>query len=421
MDEQRARESTQAAAPAAPVPAMPALPDVESGRSHARSAAPPRSRARRRVESLLDVADVRIDGERPTDIVVHDPRFYARVIAHGSLGLGESYMDAWWDAQDLDGLIFRLLRAHVDERVGGLEDAALFLQSKLVNLQRGRRAYEIGERHYDLGNDLFAAMLGKRLVYSCGYWRRAADLDAAQEGKLDLVCRKLGLKSGQRVLDIGCGWGEALKFAAENYGVSGVGVTVSEEQAQFARALCAGLPIEIRVQDYRELQPDEPGRNNGGGRYHRIWSIGMFEHVGVKNYRAYFETVRRCLAPDGLTLLHCIGGNESTNHTDPWIAKYIFPNSMIPSAQQIAAASEGLFVIEDWHNFGADYDRTLLAWRANFEAAWPQLREKYGERFHRMWRFYLSASAAVFRSRRDQLWQIVMSPNGVPGGYVAPR
>jgi cyclopropane-fatty-acyl-phospholipid synthase len=370
-----------------------------------------RNRARQRVESLLDIADVHIDGDEPADMLVNDARLFSRVIAHGSLGLGEAYMDGWWDARDLDGFLYRVLCAHVDERVGGLEDAALFLQAKLVNLQRGRRAYAVGERHYDLGNDLFQAMLGERLVYSCGYWREAADLNAAQEAKLDLVCRKLGLAPGMRVLDIGCGWGEALKLAAQRYGVSGVGVTISEEQAQFARNLCAGLPIEIRVQDYREL--DE--------RFDRSWSIGMFEHVGVKNYRAYFETVRRCLAAGGLSLLHTIGGNESTNHTDPWIAKYIFPNSMIPSAAQIGSASEGLFVIEDWHNFGADYDRTLMAWRRNFEMAWPRLREKYGERFYRMWRFYLSASAATFRCRRNQLWQIVLSPDGTPGGYSAPR
>jgi cyclopropane-fatty-acyl-phospholipid synthase len=253
-------------------------------------------------------------------------------------------------------------------------------------------------------------------VYSCGYWNLATDLDAAQEAKLDLVCRKLGLAPGMRVLDIGCGWGEALKFAAERYGISGVGITVSHEQAQYARDLCAGLPIEIRVQDYREVNA-----NGNGERFDRSFSIGMFEHVGVKNYRAYFEMLRRCLNDDGLSLLHCIGSNVSSNHTDPWIAKYIFPNSMLPSSVQIADAREGLFVIEDWHNFGADYDKTLMAWRANFDAAWPRLQLGYSERFRRMWRFYLSASAAVFRARRDQLWQIVLSPRGVPGGYRAPR
>jgi cyclopropane-fatty-acyl-phospholipid synthase len=375
-----------------------------------------RNSARNRIESLLAFAGARINGEAPIDLQVHDERLYPRIVAHGSLGFGEAYMDGWWDAADLDGFLFRLLAAHVDEQVGGIDDAALFLRAKLVNMQRGRRAYKVGEQHYDLGNDLFQAMLGKRLVYSCGYWKEARDLDAAQEAKLDLVCRKLGLKPGMRVLDIGCGWGEALKYAAQKYGVSGVGVTVSEEQAQFARELCAGLPVEILVQDYREV-PDGIGTD----KFDRVWSIGMFEHVGVKNYRSYFETVRRCLRDDGLTLLHTIGGNESSTHTDPWIEKYIFPNSMIPSTAQIAKAAEGLFVIEDWHGFGPDYDRTLLAWRANFDAAWPALGEKYGERFRRMWHFYLAASAANFRARRLQLWQVVFSPRGVPGGYAAAR
>jgi len=374
------------------------------------------ARARARIESLLNLAGVRVDGPSPSDIRVHEPDLYPRILAHGSLGLGESYMDGWWDSDDLDGFLFRLLDARLDEQVGTFDDARLFIKARLLNMQRGRRAWEVGERHYDLGNDLFQAMLGKRLVYSCGYWKDATNLDDAQEAKLDLVCRKLGLRSGMRVLDIGCGWGEALKFAAERYGVSGVGVTVSQEQAEYARALCRGLPVEIRVQDYRQML--DGGRDE---RFDRAWSIGMFEHVGVKNYRTYFEVKRRSLADDGLALLHSIGSNVSSNHTDPWIAKYIFPNSMIPSAGQIANASENLFVIEDWHNFGSDYDRTLMAWRANFDAAWPRLADRYGERFRRMWHFYLAASAAVFRTRRDQLWQLVLSPHGVRGGYRAPR
>ena len=369
------------------------------------------SSAQRRIEGLLAQAGLAVGGSQPCDPQIHDAHFYHRVVAHGSLGLGESYMDGGWDAADLDGFLFHLLAAHLDEKVHGFDDYWLWLKSSLLNLQRGRRAYVIGERHYDLGNELFEAMLGKRLVYSCGYWKDATNLDAAQEAKLDLVCRKLMLQPGMRVLDIGCGWGEALKFAAERYGVAGVGITVSHEQAEAARALCKGLPIEIRVQDYRAL--DE--------KFDRSFSIGMFEHVGVKNYRTYFEVKRRCLADGGLALLHCIGSNVSSNRTDPWIAKYIFPNSMLPSVEQIAAAREGVFVIEDWHNFGADYDKTLMAWRSNFDAAWPELAAKYGERFRRMWRFYLSASAAVFRARRDQLWQLVLSPHGVPGGYRAPR
>ncbi|KQY52638.1 cyclopropane fatty acyl phospholipid synthase [Lysobacter sp. Root494] len=365
---------------------------------------------RHRLERLLAHADVRVDGDRDWDLQMHDPRLPMRLLAQGSLGLGESYMDGWWDARSLDGLLYHLLDARIDERVRGIAAYLDGLRAQLFNLQTRSRSFTVGERHYDLGNDLYAAMLGKRLVYSCGYWREATTLDEAQEAKLDLVCRKLGLQPGMRVLDIGCGWGEALKFAAERYGVSGVGVTISREQADYARRLCDGLPIEIRVQDYREL--DE--------KFDRVFSIGMFEHVGVKNYRRYFEVARTCLPEDGLFLLHSIGSNQSQHHTDPWIARYIFPNSMLPSAAQIARAAEGLFVMEDWHGFGPDYDRTLQAWRDNVEAAWPQL-PSYDERFRRMWRFYLSGSMASFRARRIQLWQVMLSPRGIRGGYIAPR
>ncbi len=371
----------------------------------------PHTRFRHRVERLLAEADVRIDGDRPWDIQVHDPRLYARVLGQGSLGLGESYMDGWWDAASLDGLLFHLLQARLDERVHGVGEIRDALIAYLLNPQTRARSREVGERHYDLGNDLYAAMLGRRLVYSCGYWREADNLDDAQVAKLDLICRKLQLRPGMKVLDIGCGWGEALKYAAERYGVSGVGVTISKEQAEFARELCKGLPVDIRLQDYRDI--DEP--------FDAIFSIGMFEHVGVKNYRTYFEVARRCLPDEGLFVLHSIGTNVSRHRTDAWIGKYIFPNSMLPSPVQVTKAVEGLFVIEDWHNFGTDYDRTLQAWRANVEAAWDRLDPRYDERFRRMWRFYLAGSMATFRSRRSQLWQIVLSPHGVPGGYLATR
>ena len=376
----------------------------------------PQQRFQKRVGDLLAEADVRIGGERPWDLQVHDPHFYARVLAQGSLGLGESYMDEWWDAESLDGFLFHLLVARLDQRVHGAGEIWDALRARLLNLQSRERSREVGERHYDLGNDLYAAMLGKRLVYSCSYWTQAdgcvlGDLDAAQEAKLDLVCRKLRLRPGMRVLDIGCGWGEALKFAAERYGVSGVGITISRQQAEYARDLCSGLPIEIRLQDYREL--DES--------FDAAFSIGMFEHVGAKNYRGYLEVARRCLPEGGLFLLHSIGTNRSVSHTDPWIGRYIFPNSMLPSAAQIAQSAEGLFVIEDWHNFGTDYDRTLQAWRDNVEHAWPSLPARYGPRFRRMWRYYLAASMATFRSRNSQLWQVALSVGGVKDGYLAPR
>lgn len=380
-------------------------------RNQSRDAGSARDPCRRRVERLLAACDLRVDGGRPQDPRVHDPRFFRRVMSGGSLALGESYMDGWWDAGSLDGFLSGLLAGDVDRRVRGRGDAWLALRAWLSNNQTRRRSREVARRHYDLGNDLYEAMLGRLRVYSCGYWAGAPDLDTAQADKLELCCRKLGLAPGMRLLDIGCGFGEALAWAAERHGVSGVGVTISQRQADWARKRCAGLPVEIRLQDYRDVE----------GRFDRVLSIGMFEHVGKRNYRAFFDKARRLLEPDGLFLLHSIGGERSTRHTDPWIARYIFPNSMLPSAAQVAAATEGRFVIEDWHNFGADYDLTLQAWRRNFDAAWPRLAARYDERFRRMWHFYLAVSMASFRTRRNQLWQLVLSPRGVPGGWRLRR
>jgi len=320
-------------------------------------------------------------------------------------------MDGWWDCDALDECIARLLSKGADRAVRSIAAVMGSLIGRLVNLQSRARSFRIGEVHYDIGNDLYAAMLGPTMAYSCGYWKDAVTLDAAQDAKLDLMCRKIGLQRGQRVLDIGCGWGSFARFAAERYGVSVVGVTVSNEQASLARERCHGLPIEIRLADYRTL--DE--------RFDHVVSVGMFEHVGVKNYRTFMAVVRRCLVDDGLFLLHTIGGNQSVHATDPWIGRYIFPNSMLPSIAQIGRAIEGLFVMEDWHNFSADYERTLLAWWKNFDAAWPRLRERYGERFYRMWRFYLLSCAGTFRARSNQLWQVVCSKHGVPGGYQSIR
>ena len=368
--------------------------------------------AKRFVLSQLEKTGVLVDGPNPWDPQVSNERLWARLLGEGTRGLGESYMDGWWDAEDLDGFLFRLTSSHIQDAFPK-DLAAMWSVAKgrLLNLQR-LRATEVGEKHYDIGNDLYSAMLDRRMIYSCGYWKDADDLDAAQEAKLDLICRKVGLAPGMHILDIGSGWGGFLQFAAERYGVSGVGVTISKEQAALANERTAGLPVETRLLEYQALD----------GQFDRIISIGMFEHVGYKNYRAYFEKAASLLRPDGLMLLHTIGGHRSTTHGDPWSEKYIFPNGMLPSIAQIGKAIEGLFVMEDWHNFGADYDRTLTAWRDRFDAAWPSLRgEKYDERFRRMWRYYLSTFAAVFRARNISLWQVVLSPRGVAGGYASIR
>lgn len=362
---------------------------------------------RMRMQALLAQCGVRLGGSRPWDVTVHDPRFYSAAILRGSLGIGEAYMAGWWDCERLDELAARIWSAGLSIRTDGLSAWLDDLHARLANLQSTRRAWVVGRVHYDAGNDLFRAMLDRRMIYSCGYWKEAATVDEAQEAKLDLIARKLGFEPGMRVLDVGCGWGGALAFFAERYGVRGVGITISAEQARWARDVCRGLPVEIRLQDYRSV--DEP--------FDRIYSVGMFEHVGVRNYRRYFGMVRRCLRDNGLFLLHAIGSSDSVSHCNPWLGRYIFPNSMLPSISQIGAASERVLTMEDWHNFGADYDRTLMAWHRRFTVAWPGLRQRYDETFRRMWDFYLLSCAGYFRARQAQLWQVVFSRDGVPGGY----
>ena len=363
------------------------------------------------VAAILETVDVQVDGARPWDIRVHDERFFRRALTEGALGLGESYMQGWWDADGVDQLFARLAR--LDPRRIPIPWSLkwLLLQDRIVNRQRRARAHRIGEHHYDLGNDLFRAMLDPRMAYSCGYWKDARTLAEAQEAKLDLVCRKLGLRAGQRVLDIGCGWGSFVRFAAERFGVTALGVNNSAEQTTLGRELCAGLPVEIRQQDYRDVT----------GTFDHIVSIGMFEHVGPRNYRAYFEVARRCLKEDGLLLLHTIGSHAAGKTVDAWTEKYIFPDGAQPSIGQIAGGIEGRFVMEDWHNIGADYDPTLMAWFANFDGAWATLRDRYDEVFHRMWKYFLLSCAGSFRARRNNVWQVVLSPRGVPGGYRGVR
>jgi cyclopropane-fatty-acyl-phospholipid synthase len=364
-------------------------------------------------EEILGLAGVQVNGSNPWDILIHNDGFYKRAITEGELGLGESYMDGWWDAEKIDEFIYKILTAQLDEQIQlKVSILAELFAVKVINLQSKRRAFIIGEKHYDLGNDLFQNMLDSRMNYSCAYWKEADSLDVAQENKLELICRKIYLEPGMRVLDIGCGWSAFGKYAAKKYDVEVVGITVSKEQVELGEKLCKGLPVNIRMMDYRDL--DE--------KFDRIVSVGMFEHVGYKNYHTFFRVANKCLDDNGLFLLHTIGNVKSEQSIDLWTHKYIFPNGMIPSVAQIGKATEKLFVVEDWHNFGQDYDKTLMAWYTNFERNWDKIKNQYSERFFRMWKYFLLSSAGSFRSRRrNQLWQIVLSKNGIPGGYQSVR
>lgn len=362
---------------------------------------------------LLAKADIQLNGERPWDMRVHHHETISRILAKRSLGLGESYMDGWWDCEALDEFFYRLLKARANDWGVSKWMAALqVIGGAFYNRQSQRRAWEVAEKHYDLDNDLFGLMLDETMAYSCGYWRRAKTLHQAQLAKLDLICQKLGLEPGMRVLDIGCGWGSFTHYAAERYGVAVDGVTVSKEQAKHAEERSRGLPVTILLKDYREVT----------GQYDRIVSVGMFEHVGERNYETFMDVCARLLRPDGLVLLHTIGNTTTTQSYDPWINKYIFPNGKLPSLQQIARAAEGRFIIEDLQNFGPDYAKTLKAWDENFCANWAALALRYDERFYRTWRYYLNCCAGAFRTREIQLWQFVLSrPGGHEASYIAPR
>lgn len=366
------------------------------------------------IEGLLANAGIVLNGHQDHDIQVHDPRFFNSVLSGWSLGLGESYINGHWDCQSLDSFITRLLSIDLNDQVKGtarLRTVMSSLRARLLNLQSLKRAYQVAQQHYNLDNTLFRRMLDPLMIYSCGYWEHAKDLAGAQRDKLEMICRKLELRPGERLLDIGCGWGGLAAYAARFYGVEVVGLTISQEQQATAKETCKGLPVDIRLQDYRTLHES----------FDKIVSVGMFEHVGEKNYPTYFNVAKEVLRPEGIFLLHTIGSHTTTSSTDPWIDKYIFPNGKIPSASEIASAVEGHWIIEDWHNFGRDYDRTLMAWHKNFSAAWPELSQRYDQRFYRMWSYYLLSCAGYFRSRQGQLWQLVLTPRARTSEYRSSR
>ena len=362
--------------------------------------------------SMLAEVDIRVGGDRPWDIRVHNEGLYKRVLREGTLGAGEAYLEGWWDCDQLDVMFCKALHAHLEDKVRrNLPNALIVASQLLFNLQSVARAPMVAEQHYNTDNAMFARMLGPTMNYSCGYWKDAETLDEAQRNKMDLICRKLDLKEGMSVLDIGCGWGGLSLYMAKEYGVKVTGVTISTEQLAYAREHDAGHLVNWLLQDYRSME----------GQFDRIVSVGMFEHVGRKNYDIFMKTTKRLLKPSGLFLLHTIGNSKKKTGTDPWINKYIFPNGMLPSPVCVAKAITGLYVMEDWHNFGADYDKTLMAWHQRFEEGYAEGAFQCSERVRRMYRYYLLSCAGAFRARDIQLWQIVLSPEGVEGGYCCQR
>jgi cyclopropane-fatty-acyl-phospholipid synthase len=353
------------------------------------------------VTGFFASAGITVNGSAPQDIKVHDPRFYRRFFSAGKLALGESYMDGWWDSTDLAQFFDKLYssRAILEVKSKEYRTIAAALYAKIVPEGSITRSHEIADAHYSIDNDLFERMLDPRMVYSCGVWHYGAkNLAEAQEDKLELICRKLQLKSGMEVLDIGCGWGSFAKYAAERYGVAVTGITVSDAQAELARQNCARLPVDIQLTDYRKMT----------GQYDRIVSIGMFEHVGKRYFNTYFDVTQRLLKDDGISLLHTIGFFEKALTASPWLVKYIFPGGYIPVYADLAHSIQDCFVVEHFENIGAGYAPTFHAWYENFVTAWPDIKERYDERFYRMWIYYLVYCEATFKHRVSHVWHFVM-------------
>lgn len=371
------------------------------------------SKAEEIARRLLGYADIEVNGPNPYDIQVHCPSFYTQSVNQGALGFGESYMQGNWSSEQLDETIYRILTTDIQRHLN-LKSVPLLLhlaKYRLLNMQTKNKSKRVGKEHYDLGNDLYEVMLDPEMNYSCGYWKDANNLEDAQFNKLDLICKKAELEKGMKVLDIGCGWGSFARHAAKHYGAKVTGISISQEQINKAKALSKGYDVEFLFQDYRDVNE----------KFDRIISIGMFEHVGERNYNTYFKKVYNLLKDNGLFVLHTIGTHETLKAPNPWIEKYIFPNSILPSSRQIACAVEDYFVIEDWHNFGSDYDTTLMEWYKNFKENWDKIKADYDDTFFRMWEYYLLACAALFRAREAHLYQVVLSKGGKVGGYCSIR
>ncbi len=331
------------------------------------------------------------------------------------LGFGESYMDGWWDVQDLDELVFRVASANVDSSANiSWENLTLALKNSLLNVQTRFGVKKLIRTQYNLNSHFFELFLFPYNQYTCFYFKDTNDPAVAEEKRLDLICRKLELTKSDKVLDIGSGWGGFARYASEKYGCHVTGISVSKEQNDYARKYTKGLPVTIKYLDYHKLH----------GKFNKVFSGGMIEHVGAKNHRTYMAKIHRVLSDDGLFLLDCLGESVTRKNTDAWTDKYIFPNSLVPSATQMIRVIEGLFVIEDWHNFGNDYAKTCVAWFERFDQNWKKIQklgEQFDNRFYRMWKLYLLASAGYLRARHIQQWQIVLSKKGVIGGYVSVR
>jgi cyclopropane-fatty-acyl-phospholipid synthase len=348
------------------------------------------------------------DGKGPTvSIRFTRPGVARKLVMSPSLAFGEGYMDGSIEivSGDIYGM-FELLGANLGKgRQAGLIERTRASFARTMNANNRKASRRNVAHHYDISNDLYRRFLDADMQYSCAYYARPdMTLEEAQEAKKAHIAAKLLLKAGQRVLDIGSGWGGLGCSLAKREKIDLLGVTLSVEQLALAREKAKKQKLDKRVtfelQDYRDVK----------GPFDRIVSVGMFEHVGRPNYRTYFETCARLMKDDGVMLLHTIGRMRGNGQTDPWIAKYIFPGGYIPSLSEILPyIEEAGLMVTDVETLRLHYAETCKEWRKRFRAQWDEIAAEYDERFCRMFDFYLAASESTFRHRRHVVFQIQLA------------
>ena len=355
------------------------------------------------VQDFLQQADIRVDGSRPWDIKICHPDFFKCIMQQGLLGLGESYMDGWWECERVDILIYKFLTGRLDEYLPiHLHNILNLFSAKLLSLKPDHVSLTSGNKEHEIGYDIFAVMLDNYMQYSCGLWREGTSLDEAQTAKLQMICEKLQLSPGMRILDLGCGWGGTAEYMARHYGVYVEGITDSTEQQKVAQARCRDLDVTIMLGDFHDCIDDQ---------FDRIISLGTLQNIELRNYQAFFKRIANSLNPDGRCLLQSIGKDQFVNHVGLWINKYIFPRGCLPSEEQIVRSTQPYLHIEDWINLGGDYDKTFMSWEKRINDAWPELKDNYSPRFKRMLDYYLCSCAGFLRAKKLNMWQMVFSRN----------
>ncbi len=354
------------------------------------------------VERALRRADVRIDGDRPHDIRVLDPRFYGDVLRRGSLGFGECYVRRWWDADDVEELAFRLIRSGVYSLSSAVPGLPRDLRDMFANQQTRRLATRVADEHYSMGNDVFFAFLGGVRNYSCGIFDGDADLDAAQTRKLAKISSLLDLRPGERLLDVGGGWGELSRHAAAAHGCEVTHVNLSDEQIRHASALCTDLSVRVEKRDWRDVE----------GRFDKIAVIAMLTHVGPKNYRRFMQRMHDRLEPGGLMLIETVGTRHAAVRCEAWLDKYIFPGGVVPTRRQILGAADGLFDETRFESSGEHYVQTLRCWQENFERNWTDLSSRYDEERRRIFNYFFQSIGGAFRAGYVDHWHILLRRTG---------